>query len=65
MTPSGTLQDKIETARQDIDKAEKEVRKLQDELQAGTADRLKLQSGLQCVQDTICKIAAHLPTFSK
>lgn len=65
MTSPETLQARIDKGRTDIAKAEKEVRELQAELKDGTLDRIKLQSGLQNLQETICQIAAHLPTFSK
>jgi hypothetical protein len=65
MTSSEELQAKINKGCKDIAKAEKEVRELQDELKDGTLDRLKLQSGLQNLQSTICEIAAQLPTFKK
>jgi hypothetical protein len=59
------LQAKIDKGCKDIAKAEKEVRELQAELKDGTLDRLKLQSGLQNLQTTICEIAVQLPTFHK
>jgi hypothetical protein len=65
MTSSETLQARIDKGCKDIAKAEKEVRELQAELKDGTLDRLKLQSGLQNLQTTICEIGAQLPTFGK
>ncbi len=65
MTSPETLQARIDKGRTDIAKAEKEVRELQAELKDGTLDRIKLQLDFQNLQETICQIAAHLPTFSK
>ena len=60
-----TLQDRIDKGQSDIETAEKEVRRLQGELMDGTLDRKKLQTGLQKLEETLCKLGAHLPTFSK
>jgi plasmid stabilization system protein ParE len=50
-------------AKEEIQRAEKEIRKLMDQLKEGTLDRKKLVSGLRMLKTTLGMIPPHNPKY--
>jgi hypothetical protein len=59
-----TLNEKIAIGNAQLAKAQAEVSKLLQELNAGTFNKSTLQTGLIALQQDLSQLSDHIPTFS-